>query len=176
MTKLQNKALDEQLYNVFWSKLQQAKFDIVYYSEYFNHYTKISRVLKYITIGATSLVTGVWLNWGSVSAVGTICGVAILVLQVISAISEKFPYETRKLELRELLAELDPLYLEMENDWRSIYGLKMSNSKIQEAIHRYELKQAEIKRHYFKDDALPDNEKLRTKADEKTEEFFKHFV
>lgn len=176
MAKLQNNELDEQLYNAFWSKLQQAKFDIVYFSEYFNHYTKISRDIKYIIVGATALATSVWMSWGSVSAVGTICGIVILVLQVVSAVSEYFPYESRKLELREMLAELNPLYLEMENDWRSICGLKMSNSKIQEAIHRYELKQVKIKRHYFKDDALPDNEKIRLKADEKTEEYFKYFV
>ena len=116
------------------------------------------------------------MNWASIPSVGTICGVVILILQAVSAISEHFPYESRKLELREMLAELNPLYLEMENDWRTIYSLKMSNSKIQEAIYRYELKQNNIKRHYFKDDALSDNEKLRTKADEKTEEYFKYFV
>lgn len=176
MSKSQNYELDEQLYNVFWNKLQQTKFDIIYFSEYFNYYTKISRVIKYIIVGVTTLATGVWMTWGSVPAVVTICGIVILALQVISAVSEHFPYESRKLELREMLAELNPLYLEMENDWRTIYSLKMSNSKIQEAIYRYELKQEEIKRHYFKDDALPDNEKLRNKADEKTEEYFKYFV
>ena len=176
MSKLQNNELDEQLYNAFWSKLQQAKYDIVYYSEYFNHYTKISRVNKYIIVGITALATGAWMNWASIPSVGTICGVVILILQAVSAISEHFPYESRKLELREMLAELNPLYLEMENNWRTIYSLKMSNSKIQEAINRYELKQDNIKCHYFKDDALPDNERIRLKADVKTEEYFKYFV
>lgn len=176
MPKLQNNELNEQLYKAFWNKLQQTKFDTVYFSEYFNHYTKISRVIKYVIVGATSLATGAWMSWSSIPAVGTICGIIILVLQVVSAVSEYFPYESRKAELREMLTELNPLYLEMEDDRRSIYSLKMSNSKIQEAIYRYELKQDQVKRHYFKDDALPDNEKLRTRADEKTEEYFKFFV
>lgn len=176
MSKVQNDSLDEQLYKAFWYKLQQTKFDIIYYSEYFNRYTKISRIIKYIIAGATVLSTGVWMNWGSVPAIANICSIVILALQVVSAMSEHFPYESRTLELRDMLAELNPLYLEMENDWRTIWGLKMSNPKIQEAIHRYELRQEEIKCHYFKTDALPDNEKIRTNADEKTEEYFKYFV
>ena len=77
--------------------------------------------------------------------------------------------------MREMLAELEPVYLEMENDWRSIQNLKMSNQKIQETIQKYDKKQAEIKRHYFKDDSLPDIDTLRLQADEKTEEYFKYF-
>lgn len=176
MSKVQNDSLNEQLYKVFWNKLQQAKFDIIYYSEHFNRYTRISRIIKYIIAGVTVLATGIWMTWGSIHAVATICTIVILVLQVVSALSEYFPYESRTLELRDMLAELNPLYLKMENEWRSIFGLKMSNTKIQEAILEYELKQEEIKCHYFKADALPDNEKIRTKADEKTEEYFKYFV
>lgn len=176
MAKGQKEELDEKLYAAFWSKLQQSKFDIIYYSAHFNRSTVVARVIKYAVIGATSLVTGAWMTWNHLPAVSTACGIAILVLQAVSAVSEWFPYESRKLELREMLAELEPLYLEMENDWRSIYGLKMTNTQIQEAIQRYDQRQAEIKRHYFKDDALPENEKLRIKADEQTEEYFKYFV
>lgn len=176
MAKVQNEELDERLYNAFWSKLQQAKFDIVYFSEHFNRCTVITRAIKYTIVGATTLATGAWMAWGHNQVVGAVCGVAILMLQVLTAISEKFPYEARKLELREMLAELDTLYLEMEDEWRSIYSLKISNSKIQEAIHQYDQKQATIKRHYFKDDALPENERIRIKADEKTEEYFENFL
>ena len=115
------------------------------------------------------------MTWSNISIVAKICPIVILALQVVSAISEKFPYESRKLELREMIAELEPLYLEMENDWRSIRNLEKSNSKIQEAIQNYDTKQAEIKRHYFKEDSLPESDKIRLEADEKTEEYFKYF-
>jgi len=114
--------------------------------------------------------------WDGLPIVKTTCAIIILASQVISAISEKFPYESRKLELRELIAELEPLYLEMENDWRSIQNLKMPNSKIQETIQHYDKKQAEIKRHYFKDDSLPEPDKFRLLANEKTEEYFNYFT
>lgn len=167
--------LDEQIYSTFWKKLQQSKFDLIYYGLHFNNCVKISRWIKYAIIGITSLATGAWVTWSAITIVGTICAIVILASQVFSAISEKFPYESRKLELRELIAELEPVYLEMENDWRSIQNLKMSNPEIQETIQKYDKKQAEIKRHYFKDDSLPELDKLRLQADEKTEEYFKYF-
>ena len=175
MGKAVNEELNEQLYGIFWRKLQQSKFDLIYYGLHFNNCTKISRWIKYAIIGVTSLATGAWMTWNNIAAIGNICAVVILAAQVVSAISEKFPYETRKLELREMIAELEPVYFEMENDWRTIQNLKMSNSKIQEAIQKYDKKQAEIKRHYFKEDSLPESDKLRLQADEKTEEYFKYF-
>ena len=175
MGKTVNEALDMQLYNTFWRKLQQSKFDLIYYGLHFDGCVKISRRIKYAIIGITTLATGAWMTWGSIAMVGMICAIIILASQVVSAVSEKFPYESRKLELREMLAELEPVYLEIENDWRSIQNLKMSNQKIQETIQKYDKKQAEIKRHYFKDDSLPDIDTLRLQADEKTEEYFKYF-
>ena len=175
MGKTLNEDLDIRLYDTFWRKLQQSKFDLIYYGLHFNSCVKISRRIKYAIIGITTLSTVAWMTWNDVAAVGTICAIIIGVAQVVSAISEKFPYESRKLELRELINELEPVYLIMENDWRTIQNLKMSNAKIQESIQEYDKKQVEIKRHYFKDDSLPESEKLRAQADEKTEEYFKYF-
>jgi len=176
MRSAKTEELDVQLYNTFWLKLQQSKFDLIYYGLHFNSCAKISRWIKYVIIGITSLATGAWMAWDGLPIVKTTCAIIILASQVISAISEKFPYESRKLELRELIAELEPLYLEMENDWRSIQNLKMPNSKIQETIQHYDKKQAEIKRHYFKDDSLPEPDKFRLLANEKTEEYFNYFT
>lgn len=170
-----NEELDKQLYSTFWKKLQQSKYDLIYYGLHFNSCVKISRRIKYAIIGITTLATGAWMTWNDIVALRTICAIIIVAAQVVSAISEKLPYESRKLELRELIAELEPVYFEMENDWRTIQNLKMPNSKIQETIQKYDKKQAEIKRHYFKDDSLPESEKLRLQADEKTEEYFKYF-
>ena len=175
MRKVVYEELNEQLYGTFWRKLQLSKFDLIYYGLHFNNCTKISRRIKYVIIGVTSLATGAWMTWNDIAIVGTICAIIILAAQVVSAISEKLPYEARKLELREMIAELESVYLEMENDWRSIQNLKMSNPKIQETIQKYDKKQSEIKQHYFKDDSLPDIDTLRLQADEKTEEYFKYF-
>ena len=175
MGKVVNEELNEQLYSTFWRKLQQSKFDLIYYDVHFKKCTTISRWIKYAIIAVTSLATGAWMNWNSIAAIGNICAVVILAAQVVSAISEKFPYESRRIELREMIDELESVYFEMENDWRTIQSLKMSNSKIQEAIKEYDNEQAKIKRHYFKEDSLPESERLRLQADIKTEEYFNYF-
>lgn len=167
--------VDETLYKAFWNKLQQSQYDLVYYGEHFNRCTRISRTIKYVIIGATTLATSVWMSWNDLPVVSIVCAIVILIFQVVSAVSEWFPYEKRKSELRELSKELEMVYINMESDWRKIQRLQMTNKEITELMDKYAKKQADIKYHYFKDDALPERESIRKKADEKTEEYFKFF-
>lgn len=177
MTETKEKVeVDETLYNAFWSRMQQLRFDIFYYDEHFKSCILISRIIKYSIVAVTSLATGAWMSWNYIPAICIICGVIILLLQAFSAISEWLPFEKRKLELRELSAELDSLYIEMESDWRKIQALEIPNDEIRTLIQNYALRQADISKHYFKDDALPLKEKIRTKADNLTEEYFKYFI
>ena len=177
MTETKEKVeVDETLYNAFWSKMQQLRFDIFYYDEHFKSCIFISRIIKYSIVAATSLATGAWMNWNDIPTVCIICGVIILLIQAFSAISELLPFEKRKLELRELSTELDPLYIEMESNWRKIQALEVPNEEIRDLIQNYALRQSDISKHYFKDDALPLKEKIRAKADVLTEEYFKNFV
>lgn len=177
MLKTQKEAkIEMTLYNAFWGKMQQFKFDIFYYDEHFKRCVSISRIIKYSIAAVTSLATGAWMNWNHITAIGITCGVIILLLQTFSAILEWMPFEKRKLELRELSAELESLYIEMETDWRKVQALELTNAEIRTLIHNYSSRQAEISKHYFKDDALPLKENIRTKADDLTEEYFRNFV
>lgn len=176
MTETKKQSIDDTLYNGFWSKLQQFKFDITYYDVHFNACVQMARTIKYIIAGLTALTTGAWMSWNEIPAVSISCAILILILQGVSAISEWFPYEKRKNELRELTAELESLYLNMEIDWRKINCYEVDNKYVLDALNNYAQKQAEIKRHYFKDDALPEKEKYHKKADDLTEEYFKYFA
>lgn len=175
MSSKKQEELDMQLYALYWKKLQQSKFDLEYYGLHFNSCTTITRMIKCIVIGATSLATGAWINWNEINYVGIACAIIIWILQGFSALSELLPYEGRKLELREMNSELDPLYNQMEDDWRKIQSRKMTNKQINDLILQYDQKQADIKKHYFKNDSLPEKEKIRAKADTSTEEYFKYF-
>lgn len=53
-----NTAIDQSLYNAFWRKLQQSKYDIIYYDLHFKECVSISRKIKYTVVGLTSLATG----------------------------------------------------------------------------------------------------------------------
>lgn len=168
--------VDEDLYNAFWRKLQQFKFDITYFSVHFDACVKALRWIKYSIVGGTAIATGVWMTWNNVSGVGTVSAVLILLLQALSAISEWFPYENRKLELREMLTELEPLYIDMENEWRKINRLEKTDKQIQGAILRYSQKQLDIKNHFFKDDSLPIRKRLEQKATILTSKYFEYFT
>lgn len=176
MSKVVNDCLDENLYNIFWNKLQQTKFDIFYYDEHFRRCTKITRYIKYFIVGATAIATGIWTGFGDVGIVPEICACVIIFLQAISAVSDLFPHEKRKTELREISIELEKLYIDMEMDWRKTQRLEISNDEIEEKIQGYALEQLNISQHYFKDDALPEKERIRLKVDVKTEEYFNNFI
>ena len=175
-TETKTPVIDNTLYNGFWSKLQQFRFDITYYNIHFNACVRLARIIKYIIVGLTSLATGAWMSWNDIPVVSISCAIIILILQGVSAVSEWFPYEKRKNELRELTTELEPLYLEMESDWRKINCYEVDNEYVLKALDRYAQKQADITRHYLKDDALPERERYHLKADNLTEEYFKYFV
>ena len=168
--------VDATLYSAFWSKLQQFRFDLYYYDEHFKRCIIVSRAIKYSIIATTTLATGAWMSWNSITGICAVCAIVILLLQAVSAVSELLPFEKRKLELRELSAELESLYIDMETDWRKVQALEVANEDIRALMQSYALKQADISKHYFKDDALPQKEKLWKNADNLTEEYFKHFV
>jgi len=54
------------------------------------------------------------MTWNDVSWITIVCPIIIFVLQVISAGSELLPFDDRKIDLREMIDLLDPLYLSME--------------------------------------------------------------
>lgn len=175
MSKVVNDCLDEKIYNTFWNKLQQFKFDLFYYNEHFRFCNNVSKGIKYAIVGMTTGATTVWLSFSENQTITKICGILIIALQIVSAVSELFPYEKRKSELRDVSFELGKIYIDMEDDWRKIQNLELTNSEIKEKIKSYDLKLLETSQHYFKDDALPEKEKLRLNADIKTEEYFNYF-
>lgn len=175
MAKTETK-LDQTLYNAFWFKMQQLRYDIFYYDEYFKECISISSIIKNVVVVVTSLATGAWMGRNDNKIICIVCPIIIWILQAVSAVSEKLSFENRKLELRELSTELEVLYIEMESDWRKIQALEVSNEDIRSLIQKYALRQVDISKHYFKDDALPIKEKIRAKADDLTEEYFKNLV
>lgn len=165
-----------KIQNSFWNIFQQFKFDLIYYSLHFSRCVKIIRTIKYVTLGATALATSVWMAWNHIRWVSIVCPIIILVLQVFTAVSDQFPFENRKLEIREMTTELDKLYIEMEANWRKIANGDLKESQIRKLISDYEIKRDEIEKHYFKNDSLPENAKLVDKATEKTHDYFETFI
>lgn len=169
---MEEKDLDITLYNTYWLKLQQSKFDIAYFECHYSYCVKLIRRIKYIIIVVTTLSTGIWMGWNSNAVVNKSCPIVLVLVSVLSALKDDFPYEKRKNELRELSLELNNLYVRMESDWFKINRLECSNNKIEELLGYYQIELIHIKDHYLKDDSLPVKDLITTNATNKTVEYF----
>lgn len=155
----------------YWNRMAQFKFDLNYYSYYFSYCVNFLRYWKVTISVLTALVTGAWMNWGDNSTVKMVCAILILVFQGLNAASELFPFENRKRELREMSLLLEPVYEDMEADWLRIAEGEMSKDEVAEKLKKYEKQRRDILQHYFKDDAIPDNKKIRDKASRETRKY-----
>ncbi len=164
-----------KIQQVYWNKMYQFKFDLIYYSLYFNLCVSIMRLIKYISVGLTVLVTGIWMNWYYIQSVSVSCAIVILIIQAFNALSELFPFDNRKLEIREMSNELDNVYLQMEADWLKISDGELTITEITSLIQTYAKKRADIEKHYFKNDSLPYNKRIDNHANDKVESYFKNF-
>ena len=164
-----------KIQQVYWNKMYQFKFDLIYYSLYFNLCVSIMRLIKYISVGLTVLVTGIWMNWYNIQSVSVSCAIVILIIQAFNALSELFPFDNRKLEIREMSNELDNVYLQMEADWLKISDGELTITEITSLIQTYAKKRADIEKHYFKNDSLPYNKRIDNHANDKVESYFKNF-
>lgn len=155
----------------YWNRMAQFKFDLNYYSYYFSYCVDFLRYWKISISVLTALVTGAWMNWGDNATVGMICAILILILQGLNAASELFPFENRKRELREMELLLDPVYEDMEADWLRIADGELSKEEVAQKLKTYEKRKRDILQHYFKDDSIPDNRKVREKAKRETKKY-----
>lgn len=159
----------------FWRKLQQFRFDLFYYNNHYKNCVTTQRWIKYVVVGLTSASTLIWMQWSTSHTVTTVCSVSILVLQVFNAISDLFPFNNRRDELRSLTDDLDPLYIEMESTWRKIAEGKLTLSEIYRSVDDFAQRRLQIERNYLKNDALPERKRIRKNAENKTHDYFENF-
>ena len=156
----------------FWSKMTRLKYDICYYERYFARCVLISRILTGITVGGTSIATLLWMEYHEIAAFAQWCPYVILALQIMSVFKDHFPYDGRKNALRELTDELVPIYEDMEADWQMISIGSYEEEEIISKATSYAKEIEKIRKHYFKDDALPEIEKLIQKSDEEVDRYY----
>lgn len=160
----------------FWNKMQNLKYDIIYYTLHFNRCVKISKTIKYIVIFLTALSFGLLMTFSFLKAILYVCGILGIVLQIFNAVSDELPFELRKNDLREMSNKLDALYHEMEMDWLKIANAEIYYEEIESKIKDYGVRQREIQNNYLKNDFLPEKEKIKNLADIKLEEYFKNLL
>lgn len=158
----------------YWSKLGQLKFDLILYGK---HFASCVFWLRFIRIGTavlTAAATGAWMEWSNVSWIQVVCPITIFILQTINAGAELLPFESRKLELRELIDSLEPLYDKMEYDWQMIAMGSLTAEEIEEKTFEYQTRRTELGKYYFKNDALPEKRKMAQKAKSETDTYLQN--
>ena len=91
----------QKLQEKYWKQLCQFKFDLLYYDLHFRKCVMIGRFIKIIGAIMTSFATGAWMGWNHIGWVRIVCPIVIFVLQAMNAGYQFFPFEDRKIELRE---------------------------------------------------------------------------
>ncbi|MBO4714701.1 MAG: hypothetical protein J5672_01220 [Verrucomicrobia bacterium] len=171
MKKSKNCFNNYKIQNTFWLKLQQFKFDLIYYNLHFERCMFIIKVMNYslLLICVTALIKN-WSTW-----LTKLCTLISLLTFYFGGISKLLPYEKRKEEIIKMTNGLDPLYVKMEADWRKISNGEMTLIEIEKKLAYYEKQQLKIKNKYFNDDVLPYRTKLEEKASKLTDEYFQIF-
>lgn len=94
---------------------------------------------------------------------------------MFNAVSDLFPFNQRKDELRDLTNDLDPLYIEMESTWRKIAEGELTTPEINRSIDDFANKRLQIERNYLKNDFLKEQKKIVEKTEKQTKEYFDTF-
>lgn len=162
--------------SVYWNKLQQLKFEIIYFNLHFNRCISIIKNIKLILAIFTTISLAVLMIFLEIKWVVYLCGGLGVLAQAISAFLEHSPYDSRKNELREMAGELDYVYSDMENDWFRIYNGEIYTDDITQKIKEYTDKQSSIMKNYFKNDALPEKKKIIITANEKVQSYFNNII
>lgn len=155
----------------YWSKLCQLKFDLIYYGKHFSRCVFWLRFIRIGTAVLTAAATGAWIEWNDIKWISLICPIAIFILQIINAGTELLPFDGRKLELRELIDALEPLYNKMEYDWQMIALGKYTNEEIEKLVFDYQDKKIELSKPFFKNDSLPSKKGITQKAKKEADEY-----
>ena len=173
---MSNLAVKDDLFyiqNQYWLKMGQYKFDLFFYELYIDKCILIMRILNILSIGVTTLCTACCMKWSDNAILVRICGIAIIVCQVYNSIKHLIPFDKRKNELKALSNELEMIYIKMERTWRQIATSQLSTYKsIDDKLNLYIMSWEEKQRYYFKDDSLPEDEKVKTKAKKKADIYF----
>ena len=158
----------------YWSKLGQLKFDLILYGK---HFASCVFWLRFIRIGTaviTATATGAWMGWNDIDLIHVVCPIVIFILQAVNAGTELLPFESRKLELRELIDLLEPVYDKMEYDWQMIALGHLTAEEIEQKSFEYQTCRTELSKNYFKNDALPDRNRLNQKAKIETDRYLQN--
>ncbi len=166
----------------YWQEFVDLKRDALYVELYLQRTEQTDRLLSgFSALTSSSAVAG-WVLWReTVTAFGLhldlrfIWAFVIMLAQVVSATKEYLPYKRRLHALFGLSSDLNALALTMEDDWFKVSRLMLTQTAIHELQMRMKRRILESRQKNFAGMTLPDQKRLRERADVDTTGYLRSF-
>lgn len=152
--------------------MYKFRYDLEYYYLCFSRCLKVKSFIQIATAVISSAAIGAWVTWTDLAF---IWGCIIVISQVATAIYDVLPIKKRTDSLSGLISQAELLYNEIEDSWRKIDIHNYSDDKINSLLSNYENKWAITCNKALAGEMLPQNDKLREKAEKEAETYLKIF-
>lgn len=156
----------------FWRELDQLRIHATYIEAYYEKTVRTDRFVSMVLAVASSGSIAGWAVWNNYSYVWAFI---VAISQVINAVKSYLPYSKRLKSLNALSAELESLFLSMENHWFNVAEGYLSD----EEIHKLHMKIKEQRRLIVQKNIgtidLPHDKILMEEAIESAKRYFENF-
>lgn len=156
----------------FWREFDQLRIHATYIEGYYEKTVQIDRFINMLLAVASSGSIAGWAVWNEYHYVWAFI---VAASQVINAIKGYLPYSKRLKALNTLSAELESLFLSMENHWFNVAEGRLND----EEIHKLHMKLKEQRRLIIQKNIgaidLPHDQSMMNEATESSKIYFKNF-
>lgn len=155
----------------YWKFMVQIKSWIFYLDLYAEDSYKWDKIINIFTAIASSSSIAAWAVWQQLSYVWS---VIIAISQVLSAIKTFLPYSKRLKVLIPFIEDLKFLYNKIEYNWFKVASGELTEEEINDLLYTFINEYTNIENKSLKEETLVENEKIKEKADEKTNIYFEN--
>ena len=156
---------------LYWNKMTQMKFHLIYLGMHYHRTVVIERRINiFLAVVSTGSLAGIF-----ISPIAQKIWACILVfVQVLTAAKPYLPFSKRIQELDKGIAALEIIYEDCEKQWVDVHERKLTENEASIAIYNYEKKWKSVDASILKEDSLPRNEKLISRADDEKNRYFRN--
>ncbi|SMC20428.1 hypothetical protein SAMN02745857_00956 [Andreprevotia lacus DSM 23236] len=156
----------------FWRELDQLRIHATYIEGYYEKTAQTDRIISMLLAVTSSGGIAGWAVWSEYQYVWAFL---VAASQVVNAVKGYLPYSKRLKALSTLSAELESLFLSMENHWFNVSEARLNN----EEIHKLHMKIKEQRRLIIQKNIgsidLPHKKNLMDEATKSARQYFENF-
>lgn len=153
----------------YWNYLVQTKASVYYLDICAETTYKSERNINVFCAIASSASIAAWATWTELAYVW---GFIIATSQVLTAAKEFFPYAKRLQMLKQFVAEMKIIYINMEQDWFPVAEGKLSEKEIHSLLFMYKKKVLDLESAYLSEQILVEKIEFAKEADRRCNDYF----